>query len=366
MRWAVKVGSVRGIAVHVHFTFLFLLAFLLVANTFTRGAPAGLRNAFLIVLIFVCVLLHELAHSAVCARYGLRVRSIVLLPIGGLAQLDDVPRTPHQEIAIAVAGPVANGLLALVLGAAFYHLGLMTSFRPPVLAGEYLAPSLFWANVYLALFNLIPAYPLDGGRILRGWLAARMDYLEATHKAVAVGQFFAFVFIFVGLFADWWLILIGLFVYAGAVMEERQTLLHAALEQIHLEDVMLTRFNALAPADSISDALDQALHSLQDVFPVVEAGSVVGVVSKAGLVTALRHEGWNHTVRAVMSQRFESAEPGESLANAFRKFSARGLALLVVEAAGRLVGIVTPQNLLHSVALLSRKGAAEFDFLRRG
>jgi len=366
VRWALRIGSIRGIAVRVHFTFLFLLAVLFVAGAFAHGLLSGLRSAALILLIFFCVFLHELAHSAVSARLGLRVRSIMLLPIGGLALLEDIPREPRQEVVIALAGPAANALLALLLGIAFHQLGLLREFRPPVLSGELLLPSLFWANVYLALFNLIPAYPLDGGRVLRGWLAGRMDYVEATRKAVAVGQFFAYVFIFVGLFADWWLILVGFFVYAGSVAEERQTQLQSALEHIRLEDVMLTDFQRLAPADSLSDALDRALHSLQDDFPVVEEGRVVGVLSKARLLTAVRREGWNHSVQAVMSRRVESADPADTLAHAFKKFSSRGLTMIPVVAAGKLVGIVTPQNLLHSLAFLSRTEVRELEFLRRG
>lgn len=366
MRWAIRVGSLYGITVQVHFTFLFLLLFLFVAATVAHGYASGLRSALLILLIFVSVFLHELAHSFVSERFGLRVRSVVLLPIGGLALLEDLPHQPRQEIGLAVAGPAANLLLASLLGALLYHFGLLGSFRQPVLSGEALLPSFFWANVYLALFNLIPAYPLDGGRILRGWLAARMDYLEATRKAVAVGQVFAFVFIFVGLFSDWWLILVGVFVYAGAVSEERLTLLQAALEHIRLEDVMLTDFQALAPADSLTDALQRALHSLQDDFPVVSEGRVVGVITKARLLTAIHRLGWENSVQAVMSQRFESAQPSDTLAAAFKKFSRRGLSIIPVIQGDRLVGIVTLQNLLHSVALLSRQGTAEFDFLRRG
>lgn len=366
MRWAIRFGTLHGIAVRVHFTFLFLLIFLFVADTVAHGYASGLRSALLILLIFVCVFLHELAHSFVSEHFGLRVRSITLLPIGGLALLEDLPRKPRQEIGIAVAGPVANVVLAALVGALLYHFGLLVNFRQPVLSGDALLPSLFWANVYLALFNLIPAYPLDGGRILRGWLAAHRDYLEATRKAVAVGQFFAFVFIFVGLFSDWWLILIGVFVYAGAASEERLTMLQSALEHIRLEDVMLTEFQALAPSDSLTDALQRALHSLQDDFPVVSEGRIVGVITKARLLTAIHREGWNNSVQAVMSRRFELAQPNDTLAAAFKKFSLRGLSIIPVIQEDRLVGIVTPQNLLHSVALLSRQGSAEFDFLRRG
>src|SRR3989304_254457 len=162
------------------------------------GRRSGAHRLLLLVLVFVCVLLHELAHSYVSVRYGLRVRSITLLPIGGLALLEDLPREPRQEIHIALAGPAANFVPALWLGGL---LAVVERSRPflPVLSGEALLASLFWSNLYIGLFNLIPAYPLDGGRVLRAWLSGRMDYVEATRRAVAVGQFFALLFVLGGL-----------------------------------------------------------------------------------------------------------------------------------------------------------------------
>ena len=366
MRWALRVGTLYGIAIRVHFTFLFLLAFLFLVTTLAEGWVAGLRSLLLIVLVFVCVLLHELAHSYVSVHYGLRVRSITLLPIGGLALLEDLPREPRQEIHIALAGPAANFVLALWLGV------LLSVLEPPfrlapVVSGESLLSSLFWANLYIGLFNLIPAYPLDGGRVLRAWLSVRMDYVDATRQAVSVGQFFSLVFILGGLvLGEPWLVVIGLFVFWAALAEERLAVLQSTLERIYLEDVMLTEFQSLAPSDSLFDALERALHSLQDDFPVVAEGRVVGVLSRSGLLRAFAGQGWNNSVQAVMSSGFETAQRGDTLATAFKKLTARGLSMIPVLEGERLVGIVTLQNLLHSVAFLSRKGAAEIEFLRRG
>ncbi|MFQ5777586.1 MAG: CBS domain-containing protein [Terriglobia bacterium] len=366
MRWALRVGSVYGIAIRLHFTFLFLLAFLFLVATLAHGWLAGLRSVLLIVLVFGCVLLHELAHSYVCVHYGLRVRTITLLPIGGLALLEDLPRDPRQEIHIALAGPAANFVLALWLGVLLVVLDPSTSFRP-VLSGQALLLSLFWSNLYIGLFNLIPAYPLDGGRVFRAWLAGRMDYVEATRRAVGVGQFFSLLLILGGLIlGEPWLVVIGLFIFWAALAEERLAVLQSALERLYLEEVMLTEFQTLAPADSLSDALERALHSLQDDFPVVSEGKVVGVLTRAGLLRALSRSWWDLSVQSVMNPRFETARRSDTLAAAFKKFTAHGLSVIPVLEGNTLVGIVTFQNLLHSIGLLSRKGVAELGFLRRG
>lgn len=366
MRWALRLGHVYGIAIRVHFTFLFLLAFLFLVGTLTRGWLDGLRSLLFILLVFVCVLLHELAHSYVSVHYGLRVRSITLLPIGGLALLEDLPRDPRQEIHIALAGPAANFVLALWFGVLLSVVAPAALLRP-LLSGEALLASLFWSNLYIGLFNLVPAYPLDGGRVLRAWLSARMDYVDATRWAVGVGQFFSLLFILGGLvWGEPWLVVIGLFVFWAAFAEERVVVLQSALERIYLEDVMLTEFQSLAPSDSLFDALERALHSLQDDFPVVAEGRVVGVVTRTGLLRAFAGQGWNNSVQAVMTARFESAQRGDTLALAFKKFTAHGLSIIPVLEGESLVGIVTLQNLLHSIAFLSRKGAAEIEFLRHG
>jgi len=365
MRWAIEVGRLYGIAIRLHFTFLFLLAFVGVLSVLAQGWLGALRSLLLIILVFFCVFLHELGHCYVSVGYGLRVRSITLLPIGGLAMFEDLPREPQQETRIALAGPAVNFVLALWLGVLLLVIDAPALFRP-TLASVAVLPGLFWANLYIGLFNLIPAYPLDGGRVLRAWLARRMDYIDATRRAAGVGQFFALVFILFGLVAGhpWW-VLIGLFVFWAGVAEERLTVLQLALERIYLEDVMLTNFQTLAPSDSLFDALDRALHSLQDDFPVLAEGNVVGVLTRGGLLRAFAGQGWNNSVQTVMNSRFESAQRGDTLASAFNKLVGRGLSMIPVLEGSRLVGIVTLQNVLHSIAFLSRKSAADFEVLRR-
>lgn len=365
MRWALQVGTLYGIPIRIHFTFIFLLLFLGVISVLAQGWLGALRSLLLIAFVFVCVFLHELAHCFVSLRYGVRVRSITLLPIGGLAMFEDLPREPYKEIRIALAGPAANFVLALWLGVLLLVVNPTGLLRPGISAAALL-PSLFWANLYIGLFNLIPAYPLDGGRVLRAGLARRRDYIDATRLAAGIGQFFSLLFILAGLVAAHpWLVLIGLFVFWAGVAEERITVLQSALEHIYLEDVMLTDFQTLSPSDSLFDALDRALHSLQDDFPVLSEGKVVGVLTRSGLLRAFAGQGWNNSVQAVMTARFETAQRRETLARAFNKLIGRGLSMIPVLDGSRVVGIVTLQNVLHSIAFLSRKGAADFEVLHR-
>ena len=213
--------------------------------------------------------------------------------------------------------------------------------------------SLVWANLYIAGFNLLPAYPMDGGRVLRALFSRHMDPVQATRRAVSIGQAFATMFILGGmLLPNYWLTLVGLFLFIASQMEERSAVFQSVLEKVHLEDIMLTDFATLSPADTLEDALEKAVHCLQDDFPVIRGSDMVGVISKQKILEALRAEG-NGYVQAVMNRIFEVAQKGESLASAFRKLTTKNLSIIPVVEDQRLVGIVTLQNLMHSMALLA-------------
>jgi CBS domain-containing protein len=223
--------------------------------------------------------------------------------------------------------------------------------QQPFVHPGHLLRSLVWSNLFLGAFNLLPAYPLDGGRVLRAWFARRMDSVRATRLAVTVGQGFAAVFIFIGVWITW-LMLVGLFLFVGAQIEDRTAVFHQVLESMRMEDVMLTDFSTLSPADTLEHALAKAVHTLQDDFPVVRGSDMVGVISKQGIIDALRAEG-NGYIQPVMNRLFEASQRDDSLASAFRKITARGLTMIPVVDSGRLVGIVTLQNLMHSMSLLA-------------
>jgi CBS domain-containing protein len=253
-----------------------------------------------------------------------------------------------------MAGPLANLVVALVSAGVILVVAPNIDLQTwPFMQSRNLPRSLVWVNLYLAGFNLLPAYPMDGGRVLRALFSRRMEAVQATRRAVSIGQAFATLFILVGmLLPNYWLTLVGLFLFIASQMEERSVVFQSVLEKVHLEDIMLTDFATLSPADTLEDALDKAVHSLQDDFPVIRGSDMVGVISRQKILEALRVEG-NGYVQAVMNRIFEVAQKGESLASAFRKLTARNLSIIPVVEDQRLVGIVTLQNLMHSMALLA-------------
>jgi CBS domain-containing protein len=230
----------------------------------------------------------------------------------------------------------------------------------PLLQAANLPKSLVWANLYLAVFNLMPAYPLDGGRILRAFFSRTLDPSSATRRAVSISNAIAMVLMIAGLFSDSWLTMVGVIVFSAAQLEERALVFQSVLDNVRLEEVMLTDFATLSPADTLEDALEKAVHSLQDDFPVVRGSDMVGVISKQRILDTLRAEG-NGYVQAVMNKIFEVSLRQDSLSSAFRKLTARNSSIIPVVEDQRLIGIVTLQNLMHSMALLAESRKLQRD-----
>ncbi len=354
--WSVPAGRLFGVDIRIHLTFVFLLAFVWFTQSVTMGPAGAVRGIALVAIIFGCVVLHELGHALVARRSGVAVRSIILLPIGGVTLMEDLGRSnpnPARDIRIALAGPLVNLVIAVVSGLAILTFAPQVKlWSQPFVNAANLPRALFWGNLFLGAFNLLPAYPMDGGRVLRSFFAERMDYVRATRRAVTVGQAFAMLFIFLGVW-NTWLMLIGFFLFVGAQLEDRSVVFQSVLESVRMEDVMLTGFSTLSPADTLEDALHKAVHTLQDDFPVVRGSDMVGIISKQRIVEALR-SGGNGYVQSAMVRVFEIAQRTDSLASAFRKLGGRGLNNMIpVVDQQWLVGIVTMQNLMHSMTLLA-------------
>ncbi|HUK24997.1 MAG TPA: site-2 protease family protein [Terriglobales bacterium] len=359
--WSIPAGRIFGVEIRIHLTFLFLLLFVWLTESPAHPTPAaGGRGLALVGIIFGCVVLHELGHALISMHAGIPAKAIILLPIGGVTLLDETRQPPRpgaetwkREVRIALAGPLVNLMVAFV--AAGILLGVAPGLKlwnPPYVNSVDLARSLVWANLWLALFNLLPAYPMDGGRVLRAILSRRMDPIRATRRAVSIGQAFAMLLMLVGMLSNVWLTLIGFFLFIAAQLEDRSAVFQSVLETVRLEDIMLRDFATLSPADTLEDALDKAVHSLQDDFPVIRGSDLVGVISKRRILQALRAEG-NAYVQSAMNRIFDVAQKGESLASAFRKLNSHNLSLIPVVEDQRLVGIVTLQNLMHAMALLA-------------
>jgi CBS domain-containing protein len=250
-------------------------------------------------------------------------------------------------------GPAVNIALAAISAAVVMAVAQGTQFWqwPPLKASE-LPRSVVWANLYIAGLNLIPAYPLDGGRILRAIFSRTMSTSAATRRAVSISNAISMVLMIAGLFSDTWLTMVGVIIFSAAQLEERALVFQSVLDNVRLEEVMLTDFATLSPADTLEDALEKAVHSLQDDFPVVRGSDMVGVISRQRILDALRAEG-NGYVQAVMNKIFEASVREDSLGSAFRKLTARNSSIIPVVEDQRLIGIVTLQNLMHSMALLA-------------
>ena len=360
--WSIHFGRFFGVEVRIHLTFLILPLFIFWTEYTVHPAVSGSRVMALVGIVFAGVVAHEIGHILVARRAGLIAKAVVLLPLSGVAVFDESrsekpqehsPQAFSRELRIAMIGPLVNlgfaAVSALLVLAAVPGVNL---WQWPFFASANLPRSLVWANIYLAGLNLLPAYPLDGGRILRAHFARTLDSAGATRRAVSISHAIAMVLMVGGLFSNTWLTMIGVIIFAAAQLEERAVVFQSVLDNVRLEEVMLTDFATLSPADTLVDALDKAVHSLQDDFPVVRGSDMVGVISRQRILEALRAEG-NGYVQAVMNKLFEVSMREESLGSAFRKLTARNSSIIPVVEDQRLIGIVTLQNLMHSMALLA-------------
>lgn len=356
--WSIPFGRVLDVNVRLHMAFLLLLLFIWTSEWERYGAATASRGLVLTVIILISVIIHETAHIVMARKNGIRPRAVILLPIGGISIAERLPATEQafgdlrQETRIALAGPLANLLLALLaILATWLFAPAVSLWRPPFILLGNLPSSFVWVNIALAVVNLLPAYPLDGGRILRALFARDQDFLSATRRAVNWGNLFVLLLLFGGIWNRWFM-LTGLFLFIAAQFEERTVLFHSVLESVRMEEIMLTDFSTLSPADTLEDALSKAVHTLQDDFPVVRGTEMVGVVSRQKILQAFR-AGGNAYVQSVMNRAFEIAGREDSLASAFRKLTTRGLTIIPVVEQERLVGIVTLQNLMHSMGVLA-------------
>jgi Zn-dependent protease/CBS domain-containing protein len=359
--WSISVGRLFGVDIRLHLTFIILPMFVFWTEyTAHQGSANGPRDVALVGIILACVAAHECGHMLAARRFGMVPKAVILLPLTGVALYDEsrVEKQPpasmwQRELRLAVIGPLVSlavaGLSVAVLTAAAPSIDLWSW---PFLAPRNLPRSIVWANLWIAVLNLMPAYPLDGGRILRAFMARSLDLPSATRRAVSISTAISMVLIFAGLFSDAWLTMVGVIIFSAAQLEERALVFQSVLDNVRLEEVMLTDFATLSPADTLEDALEKAVHSLQDDFPVVRGSDMVGVISRQRILDALRAEG-NGYVQAVMNKIFDVSLRHDSLGSAFRKLTARSSSIIPVVEDQRLIGIVTLQNLMHSMALLA-------------
>lgn len=358
--WSISVGKWMGTEFRLHVSFLFMLFFVLLYDS-TRSTIiifGVMRGLALALLVTASVIVHELGHVVASARAGVPMRGSMLTPLGGITLADattlmENSRYLWRETRIAMAGPLANLFMAGISGTMLLAMPVKGYlWAQPLVTINALGRSFFWINLGLFAFNLLPAFPLDGGRVFRAWRAQQTTFSAATRQAVNLGHLFAAGFMLSGVLGSQWLMLVGLILFMATQMEERSAMFQSVVEAVRMEDIMLTQFSVLSPADTLQDALHKAVHSLQDDFPVVSNGDLIGVITRQTVVERLRQEG-NGYVQGAMSRAFEIAGREESLGSAFRKLTSKGLTLIPVVDHERLVGIVTLQNLMHSMGLLA-------------
>jgi Zn-dependent protease/CBS domain-containing protein len=366
MGWSWRIGRIAGIDVYVHPTFLLLLLWVGLGHFFAHNDPAeALYGLVFILALFGIVVLHELGHALMARRYGIRTRDITLLPIGGVARLERIPQDPWQELAVAVAGPAVNVVMAagiflgLVLAQGFALSPVQSVFK----VGGGFMQQLLWVNVSLVVFNMVPAFPMDGGRVLRALLAMRLDYVRATQIAASIGQGIALVFGLLG-FVYPLLILIAVFVWIAGAQEAGVVVMRSALGDIPVMRAMITDFRALAPDDRVAEAVEHLLGGFQQDFPVVEDCRLVGVLTRNDIAAALARSGPETRVGEIMQQDFVTAEPREMLQTAFARLQEGHCRTLPVVKDGRILGLLTAENLaevlLIQQALREAKSPARF------
>jgi Zn-dependent protease len=294
--------------------------------------------------VFACIALHELGHSVVAQQLGVQVKSITLLPIGGVAALRNIPENPWHEIAITLAGPMVNAAIAAVL-LPFTGLPSRLFLLTMPQNAQGLLLNLAQANITLFLFNFIPAFPMDGGRLLRAILALVLSYRRATAIAATVGQGLAILFILAGLKFSFWLVIIGMFIFMGAEGEERIVRMRSFLHDLDVEEVMSHDFVVLAPHTNIGDGLRMVYQTGQDDFPVMDGDKLVGLVSRAAMVETANRIGPQIVVAEVMDTDVSVVSPRDKVARIYEEMMSEGRTSFPVVEDERLIGLLGPENI---------------------
>lgn len=349
MKGALKLFTLFGISVYIHATFLILPAIFFIY--------AGLKGLFVILIVFAFVTLHELSHSLVAKRYGIIVRSIMLFPIGGVASLTGSTQKPKEEIYIAIAGPIFNVLLTVIFFfPLLYLLGPKVLLHPSLDTWPQTIAYIFWINPLLAMFNLLPAFPMDGGRIFRALLATHLDIRKATHIAVNVGHMFALIFGIIGIInGNLFLIAIAFFVYIAASAEELQVDMSETIKDFLVKDVISDNYISVTPQTRLAKVLEFMFRTHQEDFPVLDGENLVGFLPRSDIISHIHRFGISHSIKELMRYSFPTAQLYEPLNIVQKRMQEEGLKALPVIYSGRLVGIITLEDISRVYAIMSEQ-----------
>jgi Zn-dependent protease/predicted transcriptional regulator len=360
--WSFPVGNFLGVDVRIHTFFLLLLGASISYASLSGAGSSGLRGFGLWLLLVLAVVVRETARAVAAAWYNLDMRSLLLLPTGGLMsygspEATERASTPAMQKRMAVVGPIANLGFGVLVGALVLVIAPQINLlERPWITPTHLLRASVWVNLLLGAVNLLPAAPLDGGRVFRGEFGRSHGGSKSAKMAASVGQLVSLGLVLAGILVpNVWLLMMGVFVWIGARMEDQGILLQTDVDAVRMRDVMLVEFTTLSASATLEDALQRSIHSLQDVFPVVRGSNLVGAVSRQGILEALQLNG-NGYVQGVMTRSFQIAQPDDSLVNTLRRIvSGQGAQLVPVMEGDRIVGIITPQNLSQSMSMLNQK-----------
>jgi Zn-dependent protease len=353
MRWSVELGRIAGTAVRVHVTFLLFLAFIGIFVYRANGPEAAWDTLAFIILIFICVVAHEFGHVLMARRFGARTRDVTLFPIGGVANIERIPEKPSQEILVALAGPLVNLLIAVVVMIFYGHSLTQQDFNAIGNSETSLALRIAAANIMLMTFNLIPAFPMDGGRVLRALLALKWSRSRATKMAASIGQIFAFALGFLGLFGNPFLIIIAAFVFIAAGAEADAAALHDSARDLPVGEAMLTKYSTLHPSDTIGTSVEKLIRSSDDIFPVIdETGRAFGFVTRLALLEALSHQTDMTPVSSLMTPFENTIRQDDNLEKVLSRFETEEQpAFIVGEPDGRAIGLLTRASLAQAILI---------------
>jgi len=349
---SLKIGKFAGIRVQIHWTFWLLFLFIGFFVFSREGTFTDLLwYSLFIAGLFICVVLHEFGHALTAKKYGINTRSITLLPIGGLASLKKMPENPKQELLVAVAGPAVNVVIAIIL-AIFVPVENFLGMEAEALEQELAmvdANNFFFylltVNIALVLFNIIPAFPMDGGRIFRALLSMKVGRIKATQVASSLGKFLALLFFLYGLFYGIILSVIAVFIWFGAHSENIMIKQIELMKGYKIRDAMITEFTKLKPGDTLESVVNKILATTEKDFLVTENGDIAGILFMSDLSQALKESGKETAVEKVMDTSVSRLEAGADLSTAYRKLNHRNRNFFPVLEDAQIVGVIDMNNI---------------------
>lgn len=354
MKWQWKLARIAGIDVYMHATFLLLIGWVAFSQwSVGRSWNAVFSSVFFILLLFVFVVMHEYGHALTARKYGIKTRDITLYPIGGVARLERMPEKPIEELWVALAGPAVNVVIAGALFAYMFLTGTLEPLASLSVSSGSLIGRLMIVNLWLVGFNLIPAFPMDGGRVLRALLGLRLEYVQATQIAANVGQGFAFLFGFIGIFSNPFLLFIALFVWMGAAQEASVVQMRNSLSGIPVTRAMLTDFQTVTPGDTLARIIGLVLAGSQHDFPVIQDDRIVGILERDDFMKALSERGQGILVAEIMRRDVTEIDSHDMVDTALMRLQENGTKTLPVTHNGELVGLVTSENITEYLMIRS-------------